>query len=533
VRTPALAVAILALSAVPARAQVPVLPDSCPVAPDASKLPSAAQLRQMNSIITHGARPTGSPAQARYVKWIRDRLKAVCGVKLSQIDYKISRFTPSSTTLKLRVGKHVHRLALAGPVPYARATGKRGVAGSVTLLPDDQQITAANSAGKIVLRPAPAGSVPYYDFLLPVVSWSTYDPNNTIDPAKNFYGDFINYNVRVADLRNAAKAGAKAVLFYKDLPTRQLRGHIEPYEGERWRVPAGFLGADEGKRIGDAIASHKRPSARITLRASYKRVHTPTVIATIKGQSPQRIVIDSHTDGTNAVEDNGPVAMVAMARYMAGLPATCRPRTLQFVFPTAHFYQRLVSPKKRYGGAGVIAEMLDKDYDKGTVSSVVVLEHLGARSYDAVPRGGGGPGDVLKQNGLREIQFLAITPSPPLVQTARDVVQKYDMQRTILLQGADAPSEHSPSHCSFGGEGTPYNVHLLPTVAAIAAPQSLYDPPFGLEGIDFGVMRSEMLGYTELLNRMGVMSQEEIAGDVTIERQRRAAGTTTPCPPEN
>ena len=119
------------------------------------------------------------------------------------------------------------------------------------------------------------------------------------------------------------------------------------------------------------------------------------------------------------------------------------------------------------------------------------------------------------------------------MQTARDVVQKYDMQRTILLQGADAPSEHSPSHCSFGGEGTPYNVHLLPTVASIAAPQSLYDPPFGLESIDFAVMHSEMLGYTELLNRLGSMTQEEIAGDVTIERQRRAAGMTTPCPPEN
>jgi hypothetical protein len=257
------------------------------------------------------------------------------------------------------------------------------------------------------------------------------------------------------------------------------------------------------------------------------------VIATVKGQSAQRIVIDSHTDGTNAVEDNGPVAMVAMARYMAGLPAECRPRTLQFAFVTAHFYQRLVDKKTRHGGAGQVAAMLDKDYDKGTVSSVVVLEHLGAQSYSGVPRSGGKPGEVLKQNGLREIQFLAITPSPPLVQTARDVVEKYDMQRTILLQGADAPSEHTPSHCSFGGEGTPYNVHLLPTVAAIAAPQSLYDPPFGLEGIDFDVMRSEMLGYTELLNRMSAMSQEQIAGQVELDRQRRAAGGTTPCPPEN
>jgi hypothetical protein len=519
------ALAALVLAA-PAHAQ-------CPVAPDAGALPSAARLRQMNSIIAHGARSTGSARQARYVEWIRDRLRNVPGVELSRLDYTISRFTPKSTRLKLRVGERVRRLAAAGPVPYARPTGKRGVAAAVTLVPDDQQITAANSAGKIVLRHAPAGSVPNYDFLLPVVSWSTYDPNNTIDPSESFYGDFINYNLRVADLRDAARAGAKAVLFYKDLPTRQLRGHIEPYEGERWRVPAAFIGADQGRRIGDAIARGKHPHARLALRAAYKRVHTQTVIATIKGQSARRIVIDSHTDGTNAVEDNGPVAMVAMARYMAGLRASCRPRTLQFVFPTAHFYQRLVDPKKRYGGAGVIAERLDRAYARGTVSSVLVLEHLGARSYDAVPRSDGGPGGVLKLNGLREIQFLAITPSPPLVQAARDVVEKYDMKRTILLQGADAPSEHSPSHCSFGGEGTPYNVHLLPTVASIAAPQSLYDPPFGLAGIDFGVMRDELLGYTELLNRLGTMPQEEVAGEVTVERQRRAAGGTTPCPREN
>src|SRR3954447_196145 len=184
------ALAAFLVLAAPAHAQ-------CPVAPDASKLPSAAQLRKLNSITAHGARPTGSAAQARYVKWIRDRLKSIAGVQLSRLDCRISRSTPSSTTLTLRIGKRVRRLAVAGPVPYAKPTGKRGVAGPVTFVADDQQITAANSRDRIVLRHAPAGSVPNAAFLLPVVSWSTYDPNDTIDPSKNFYGDFINYNARV------------------------------------------------------------------------------------------------------------------------------------------------------------------------------------------------------------------------------------------------------------------------------------------------------------------------------------------------
>jgi hypothetical protein len=221
--------------------------------------------------------------------------------------------------------------------------------------------------------------------------------------------------------------------------------------------------------------------------------------------------------------------MVAMARYFAKLPLACRPRTLEFAFSTAHFYQRVAGPETRDGGAEQLAQQLDRDYDKGTVSAVVVLEHLGAIDYEEVDRKSG-PGMRLAPNGLRAIQFVGVTPSPPLVDAVDGVVQKYDMQRTIMLQGADAPGNTVPQHCSFGGEGTPYEKHLLPTVGVIAAPQSLYDPAFGLEGIDFGVMHDEVLGWTELLNRMGAMSQPEVAGKVEVERQQRASGTAPSCP---
>ena len=106
------------------------------------------------------------------------------------------------------------------------------------------------------------------------------------------------------------------------------------------------------------------------------------------------------------------------------------------------------------------------------------------------------------------------------------------MHRTILLQGSDLPGDTAPRHCSLGGEGTPYNRRLLPTIGVIAAPQSLYNPAFGLEGIDFDVMRSEVLGFTELVNRLGTMEQQAVAGDFTAERARRAAGAPS-CPEAN
>jgi hypothetical protein len=516
-------------------AQTPALPGasaaaSCPVAPDPAALPNAERLRDMNRFVAKlGARPTGSKAQQKYIRWIRDQIKTVPGIQTTDLKYPINRWSASRTELRLTAGGKTRKLLVAGPVPYSKPTSRKGVKAPLAFVPAGTAIDTANSGGKIVVREAPAGSIQQALFLLPVVSWATYDPDNTINPGDNFKGDFIAYLERIADMQNAAAAGAKGILFVKPLPRRQIKGHYEPYEGLPWGVPGAFLGADQGKRITDAIDANQHPTARITIRAGFKHVTTPTVLATLPGTSPQRIVIDSHTDGTNAAEDNGPVAMVTMARYFSSLPKECRPRTIQFAFSTAHFYQRVKSPDTRDGGAEQLAQQLDKDYDKGTVSSVVVLEHLGAIEYDEVERKTG-PGFRLAKTGLRAIQFIGVTPSPSLVNAVYGVVQSYDMQRSILLQGSDAPGNTVPMHCSFGGEGTPYEKHLLPTVGVIAAPQSLYDPAFGLDGIDFDVMHAEMLGYTELINRMGTMSQPEIAGKVEVERQQRAAGTTPSCP---
>jgi hypothetical protein len=502
---------------------------SCPVAPDPAALPSAAQLKQMNAFLGPlGARPTGGPGQARYIAWIRRQLRTIPGIQTSDLRFPINRWSSTRARLSMRVGKRTVRLPVADAIPYAKPTGGRAVSAPLAVVPAGTAIDTANAAGRIVVREADAGSVPNAAFLLPVVSWTSYDPGNTINPSDNFKGDFIAYNDRITDLKNAAAAGAKGILFVKNLPRRQIVGHYEPYEGLPWGVPGMFLGADQGKQITDAIAAGKHPSGRILLRARFRRVSTPTVLATLPGASPQRIVIDSHTDGTNAVEDNGPVAMVAMARYFAALPAGCRPRTLEFAFSTAHFYQRVATPSVRDGGAEQLAQRLDRDYDKGTVSAVVVLEHLGARDYEEVARKTG-PGNRLAPNGLRAIQFIGVTPSPQLVSAVDGVVQRYDMQRTILLQGSDLPGSTVPQHCSFGGEGTPYEKHLLPTIGVIAAPQFLYDPAFELEAIDFGVMHSEMLGFTELLNQMGTMSQTDISGGVDAERAQRAAGAPS-CP---
>src|SRR3954462_4783590 len=115
------AVAGLALAAGGSCAGAQAPSTDCPAAPGASALPTAAQLRQMNTYMAKlGARPTGSRAHARYIAWIRKQLKTVPGIQTRDLRYRINRWSASKTTLQLRVGKKTQRLAVAGPVPYSK-----------------------------------------------------------------------------------------------------------------------------------------------------------------------------------------------------------------------------------------------------------------------------------------------------------------------------------------------------------------------------------------------------------------------------
>jgi hypothetical protein len=483
----------------------------------------------MNTLVAKlGARPTGSAAQQRYVDWIEKELKAIDGVTVSEQPFTIDRWQSTSASLALQVGGTWKDLPVAAPIHYAQATPKGGVTAPLVAIPDDEPITDANARGRIVVRPAPAGSVPQSVFTLPLVTWSTYDPHHTIDPKGTFFGDFLNYSKRVDDLAAAAKAGAAGVVFVKDLARTQVVGHIEPYEGVVSPTPGVWVGADEGEMLANALAAGGDPVARLTLDATVAPATTRSVFATIPGRSKRRLVIDSHTDGTNAVEDNGPIAMLAMARYFASLPERCRPRTIELSFSTAHFYQQLVGPAIRNGGAEWLARKLDAEYDEGTVAGVLVLEHLGSREFEARPRADW-PGSELVLTSRRTLQQIFVTPSKPLVAAVESVVRRHDLDRTVIMKGASAPGDTAPRQCNFGGEGTPFDQRLLPTIGVISAPQTLYDPSFGMEGVDVGYLRDQLVAFTDLVLDVGRLSDAAIAGSVPAERARRAAGAPE-CP---
>jgi hypothetical protein len=477
-RAVAAGVALLALALPSAAAARP-----CPRAVSPSDFASAATLRKLNAVQWRfGVRATANANHRRFVGWLERTMKDVPGVRMRSVGYRISRWDHRSTALRLQGAP----LPVAGPIPYTRPTGPAGVTAPLVHVPAGQAITAANAAGRIVVRDRGSGS-------------GKEDP----------------------DLEAAAAAGARGLLFVKNLPRRQIRGFYRPYRGIHWGVPGAYLGADEGQRVKDALAGGGRVEATLTLRATRTPAKTRMLLATMRGRSRRRFVVESHTDGVNAIWDNGPIVMVAMARYLARLPIRCRP-TVQFAFTTGHLHQHLVSREESGGSARQLAKQLDREYERGRVAAVMALEHFGAWHYETVPRSDG-PGGVLRRADDHELLAVSTTESRGLRQAVRRNVR--GIGPTAVLPGLDpADPSRVPPHCSFGGEGGPFNQQLIPTVGAISGPEVLFAPAFGMEAVDFPFMRRQSLAFTNLLLDMSRMSQAAIAGEIPEQRRRRKAG---------
>ncbi|MBP2320329.1 hypothetical protein JOF56_000714 [Kibdelosporangium banguiense] len=488
------ALAVLLLNCITPIAQA--APAECPTVVDENAFASQAELQRMNATIAgFGLRTTASAAHRGLINWLERNVERVPGIRVSSRSFQIRRWQPLAGDLT--AAGHLfaahQRIKVAGAIPYTLPT--LGSDGQLVYLPSAEPITAANSAGKVVLRDFPA-----------------VDRGYTAEPLLN------------KDLIDAGKAGAAGIIIAFDFPREQVKGYYDPHTGTHYGVPGVFVGVDEAVRLKQLVGS----KASISVLAHTDQASTRSLIATLAGQSEERIVFDTNTDGNTWVQENGNAGMLALARYFAKLPLSCRPRTVEFVFATGHLHR----PAE---GTEFHARELDDQYDSGTVAYAFALEHLGTREYLPVPRENG-PGRVLQASGSAEFTgwFAGTTK---LAEAATAAVTRHGLDRVAVLPGIDPPDPaRVPPQCSFGGLGTHFQSHLIPSMAVISGPWSLWAPSFGRDAIDFARMRKQVLAAGDTVLALANVPREQIAGPYIAYRQARAAGTPTcshDLPPES
>src|SRR6185295_1703857 len=115
---------------------------------------------------------------------------------------------------------------------------------------------------------------------------------------------------------------------------------------------------------------------------------------------------------------------------------------------------------------------LNQEYDQGTVAFGFAIEHLGTR--EILPTGEGTDRHLVF-TGLGETFLFAAGDSDVLQQVAVMATQSRDLDRTAVLLGVAAPDPtHVPPICSMGGLGNFFHRKLIPTLAMISGPWSLY-----------------------------------------------------------
>ncbi len=212
----------------------------------------------------------------------------------------------------------------------------------------------------------------------------------------------------------------------------------------------------------------------------------------------ESVIINTHTDGTNCIEENGPIAMLAMIRYLKDKPLK---RSHIFVFATGHF--RLPCFKNLDGGGvqatskWLSAHRSHWDGKEGHLKAVAGLsvEHLGCKMWKTED-------GEYKQVGEVETEIV-YTGNKTMDDIYFKSLEDRTKVRTLTLRG------HNLLHF---GEGQPLFNCGIPEIALVTAPDCLcvISDNHEMDKFDAELMFEQTVSFIKMALIIDSLSSEEI-----------------------
>jgi hypothetical protein len=312
-----------------------------------------------------GTRYTGSLGHAKFIKWLKDKFKAVPGFELHCDPFTFHRWLAEPTDCSLSIQDPAAGLSEQVPIsyyyPYSGKTGPNGITGRLVNLPSYDPIWYtpafwATATGAIALV-----RMPRCTFTLDFGQFPTggYEPGQTswdsLNAALNYLADdglvtnpvFQMFNpIPLLDARNAGVLGVICVWTgmsddqvanqYSPITTGYPNPQGVPILGDPG-CPSLWVGDGTGQWLADRAASGQ-PNVTLTLNASITpNAPTETIWGVLPGSGPDHergLIVNTHTDGPNVPEENGALGLLALAQYFSQRKHR---HDLYFVMVTGHF----------------------------------------------------------------------------------------------------------------------------------------------------------------------------------------------------
>jgi hypothetical protein len=480
-------------SAPPTAAARTTLPAAAARVVDATQFMSAAQLAAWhNELDAIGMRATGSAEHERYIDQLHGRLVAA-GV--SHVDFEpvsVERWTTTSWSLEIQDGPDAGSVATASYIAYSGSTPPAGVTGDLVVVDTKVAPKAGSLRGKIVVFDVPTSDLTYGTMKL--VAYDDYDPSHQLDPQAVYDRPWAGIAALITFLDALGTSGAAGAVGVIDLPAEGAHGSYYPYDGNIRHVPGVFVDAAAGRRLKSLAAGGT--AARLTLPATVDRVTTRNIVGVIPGVSDETMILNSHTDGPNAVEDNGPNAIVAMSQYLSRLPRAALPRTMMIVLTTGHFH----------GGIGQI-EFVDAHMETTLpkTACALTLEHLGALEWQKDASG------EMKLTGRPELGVVFVPENKAMVDASILALQRARAAPAMVLHPYVA-NTRSPSGYGWPGEGTQlWTNGRIPTANYITGPTYLLNWGVPTTGkCDIDRMRRETIAFTQMALDLGRVPMRQL-----------------------
>jgi hypothetical protein len=399
-------------------------------------LPSTALVQQRQEVADQyggGFRIAANAAEIGYIHELAQELTDLGATEVSVEPYTFTAWSPKTTSLEVVQGPSPGPVNVAYFIPSSGSTGPQGLQGSLTYFSAlsevnllgavyqalDQQnlgnvltavqealseatagglslaqaITSADVAGKIVMYDAPKLEVPIGVF----EAISTYYNNSsgTMGPTTPYSRPFLDQLLLIGVVDKAlAAAGAKGIISVVDWPPAVVDNDYVPFGGLAIpAVPGLYLDRYTGAALEKQVQSAglTAPTVKLTLDADQGQATSYNISALVPGQCSQYILVSSHSDGPNSVEDNGPAAILSIADYFLHAPASQRKRGLKIVLTGGHLD----------GSPGIVAYIKAHQAElTADAMSVIEIEHLGAREWVELSPG------TMGLDGLPEPQVI-------------------------------------------------------------------------------------------------------------------------------
>ena len=304
-------------------------------AAQAGALPSAAQVREdVERMVGFGPRLTGTPAHARFIDWVQDELERAGCVSYPRDEKPFTYWNALRWSLDVLEGPNAGPVRTAYYFPRSGETPDAGVTGK--LVPFERVDQLAGNVALIDLKLPPQLTESFLISSANAYHWSGHTPEPTRDYRRAWVGT-VGPGQALASAQNLGAVGAVFVL---DASPAAAEGCYLPFNDTFYACPALWVDREVGAQLTAAALS--APGVRLTLTAEKRKTTSPSLVCALPGESDEVMIVNTHTDGQNAFEENGAVTLVQLARHFNSLPAGKRlRRSLIFSAVTGHMTQEL------------------------------------------------------------------------------------------------------------------------------------------------------------------------------------------------